>query len=57
MSDDMGIRTRDPKDVQATADMIVDVTPVDVSEITHAVTSGGDTIFTWDYTKGRYPGL
>ena len=57
MSDDTGIRIRDAEEVEAIADAIVDVEPVDPSEVVHAVASGGDTLFTWDYTKGRYPGL
>jgi hypothetical protein len=33
------------------------VVNTDLDEAMHAVASGGDTIFTWDYTKGRYPAL
>ena len=43
----------DPNDV----DVIINVINTDASELTHPVKSGGDTIFTWDYTKGRYPAL
>ena len=44
---------RDVNDV----DVILGVVNTDASEVAHAVTSGGDTLFTWDYTKGRFPAL
>ncbi|HEX7097093.1 MAG TPA: ferritin-like domain-containing protein [Acidimicrobiales bacterium] len=34
-----------------------DDAPADAAEVTHAVASGGDTLFTWDYEKGRIRGL
>jgi hypothetical protein len=38
-------------------DSIMGVVNTDLTEAVHAVASGGDTIFTWDYEKGRYPAL
>jgi hypothetical protein len=38
-------------------DAIMGVINTDLTELAHSVPSGGDTIFTWDYTKGRYPAL
>jgi hypothetical protein len=38
-------------------DSIMGVINTDLSEALHAVTSGGDTIFTWDYEKGKHPAL
>jgi hypothetical protein len=38
-------------------DAIMGVVNTDSGELSHAIASGGDTIFTWDYTKGRYPAL
>jgi hypothetical protein len=38
-------------------DSIMGVVNTDLTEAVHAVASGGDTIFTWDYEKGKYPAL
>jgi hypothetical protein len=38
-------------------DTIMGVVNTDLTEAAHVVASGGDTIFTWDYEKGRYPAL
>jgi hypothetical protein len=38
-------------------DAIMGAVNTDLTEAMHAVSSGGDTIFTWDYEKGKYPAL